>query len=134
MRFVLIDQVLTRDETTLTAVKNVSSAEEYLADHFPSFAVLPGVMMLEALIQAGRLLVSGELTDPMRARWVLGQARQVRYGAMVKPGQSLHVSVSIKSRDEPLGMAQLTGKGTVNDQVAVQAKFDLRHLRQWPQA
>ena len=62
MRFELIDRVLQREPDRLVAVKNVTSAEEYLADHFPDFAVLPGVMMLEALVQAARLLISGE--DP----------------------------------------------------------------------
>ena len=67
MRFRLIDQVLEQTDTRIIAVKNVTSAEEYLGDHFPTFPVLPGVFMLEALVQAGRRL----LGDDGR-RFVLG--------------------------------------------------------------
>ena len=68
MRFVLIDRILdvepdrcrlpgtgtlTGPVPLLVAVKNLSLAEEYLSDHFPGFPVMPGVLMLEALTQAG---------------------------------------------------------------------------------
>ena len=55
MRFLLIDRILDLEPgRNLVAVKNLSMAEEYLADHFPGFPVMPGVLMLEALTQAGR--------------------------------------------------------------------------------
>ena len=58
MRFVLIDRITEINPgQSLTAVKNLSLAEEYLADHFPGFPVMPGVLMLEALTQAA---LSGE--------------------------------------------------------------------------
>ena len=58
MRFVLIDRILelTPGES-LVGVKNLTLAEEYLADHFPGFPVMPGVLMLEALTQAGAWLI-----------------------------------------------------------------------------
>ena len=52
MKFNLIDKIEYLDDQRIVAVKHVSLAEEYLADHFPTFPVLPGVMMLEALTQA----------------------------------------------------------------------------------
>ena len=58
MRFVLIDRILdVQPGQSLVAVKNLSLAEEYLADHFPGFPVMPGVLMLEALTQAGAWLI-----------------------------------------------------------------------------
>ena len=54
MRFTLIDRIVELEQgARITAVKSVSLAEEYLRDHFPRFPVLPGVMMLEAMTQAG---------------------------------------------------------------------------------
>ena len=47
MRFRLIDDILEQDENRIVVVKNVTNAEEYLQDHFPTFPVLPGVLMLE---------------------------------------------------------------------------------------
>ena len=55
----LIDRIVERGADQIVTVKNVTRAEEYLSDHFPTFPVLPGVLMLEALVQAGRELVEG---------------------------------------------------------------------------
>ncbi len=120
MRFQLIDRVLERDDEHVVAVKCVTAAEEYLADHFPGFAVLPGVMMLEALVQAGRLLVAGR---GAATPFVLGEARNVRYGQMVRPGEQLTVNVRMRKEQPP--DFELEGTGRVNEQVAVQARFTL---------
>ena len=50
MKFNLVDQVLEKSKDHIVTVKQVSQAEEYLADHFPTFPILPGVMMLEAMV------------------------------------------------------------------------------------
>ena len=124
MRFQLIDRVLERDDEHVVAVKCVTAAEEYLADHFPGFAVLPGVMMLEALVQAGRLLVAGRSqADAAATPFVLAEARNVRYGQMVRPGEQLTVNVRMRKEQPP--DFELEGTGRVNEQVAVQARFTL---------
>ncbi len=56
MKFNLVDQVLEKSKDHIVTVKQVSQAEEYLADHFPTFPILPGVMMLEAMVQAASTL------------------------------------------------------------------------------
>lgn len=122
MKFDLIDQVTQRDETSLSAVKNVSSAEEYLGDHFPGFPILPGVMMLETLVQAARHFAAGG-EDPPTRPLVIREVRNVRYGGMVRPGQTLAVTVTLRKRD---GHAyEFQGVGKVNEQVAVQGRFSL---------
>ena len=58
MRFHLVDRVLELEPgERIVAIKNLSLAEEYLADHFPGFPVMPGVLMLEAMTQAAAWLV-----------------------------------------------------------------------------
>jgi len=120
MRFELVDKVVSRDPDRIETVKAVTSAEEYLGDHFPSFPVLPGVMMLESLVQAARVLV-GDAPD---APWVLAEVRNVRYGNMVRPGEQLRVTVERTRTDGDQHTFKGTGK--VNGTVAVQGKFTLR--------
>jgi len=124
LRFELIDQVLEQDAERLRAVKNVTVAEEYLADHFPGFAVLPGVMMLETLVQAGRRLLEAR-AEPGEP-WILAEVRNVRYGNMVRPGQALTVEVTLRKAEE--GCYDFAGVGMVGEQVAVQARFQLAPL------
>ena len=58
MRFSLVDRIVEMERgQSITAVKNLSLAEEYLQDHFPGFAVMPGVLMVETLVQAGAWLM-----------------------------------------------------------------------------
>lgn len=110
MRFCLIDQVLELSGERIVAVKNITSGEEYLQDHFPSFPVLPGVLMIETLIQASRRLLGQ--SDPAGNRFVLGGVRALKYGNFVKPGDALRVEVEIVSRGED-GSVTLKGSGRV---------------------
>ena len=148
MKFQLIDAILEQDSDRIVAVKNLTSAEEYLADHFPSFPVMPGVMMIETLVQAGRLLVR-ERTG--KGGYVLGEVRALRYGSFVRPGDTLRVTVTITGEKDGLfkckGEGQVihpgyfgnTGGGGGNSvmeknqiETAVSGRFTLRPLRLAP--
>ncbi len=139
MRFELIDRVIERSPQHLVGVKCVTSAEEYLGDHFPTFPVLPGVMMLEALVQAARLLLADQ-SRALKRPLILQEARNVRYGNMVRPGQTLKVEVTLRpAKPDAAGAGgaggagaatswELDGVGKVDDQVAVQGRFKLAPL------
>lgn len=126
MRFNLIDRILERTADRVVAVKCVTAAEEYLGDHFPGFPVLPGVMMLEALVQAGRLLVGEAGGAVSGVPLVVTGVRNVRYSSMVRPGESLRVDVRLRGVDGDAW--DLEGIGTVDDQTAVQGRFRLTPL------
>lgn len=130
MRFELIDHVLEQSPERIVALKNVTSAEEYLADHFPSFPILPGVMMLETLLQAGRRLVAGRVQQGLSddepgdaTPLVAGEVRNVRYSNMVRPGQALKVEVTLRKCDA--GGYDMQGIGEVDGETAVQGRFQL---------
>jgi 3-hydroxyacyl-[acyl-carrier-protein] dehydratase len=128
MQFYLIDNVLEQDEQRIVALKNVTVGEEYLKDHFPEFPVLPGVMMLETLVQAGRKLMRAVDGPPTAGHLVVREVRNLRYAAMVRPGQSLRVEVTIRQRRDD-GAVDFQGVGTVEGQVAVQGRFRLAPMR-----
>lgn len=109
MHFDLVDAVVERTADRIVTLKHVTAAEEYLQDHFPGFPVLPGVMMLEAMVQAARRLV--EPTDaavPM----VLGQVRALKYGRFVPPGSTLRVTVTVHKRESD-GSVDLRGEAAL---------------------
>ncbi|MCH8913891.1 MAG: hypothetical protein IIA33_10035, partial [Planctomycetes bacterium] len=54
MKFILLDDILEQTPDRIVVLKQVSLAEEYLADHFPTFPVMPGVLMIETMVQASR--------------------------------------------------------------------------------
>ena len=124
MRFSLVDRI---DELVpgarITAVKNVSLAEEYLADHFPRFPVLPGVLMLEAMTQASAWLVRAS-EDFAHSVVVLKEARNVKYTNFLSPGQTLEVRAEIKSQDDNL--TTLKVEGSVDGETKVSGRLILK--------
>ena len=126
MKFNLLDKVQAISPERIVAVKHVSLAEEYLADHFPSFPVLPGVMMLEALTQAAGWLLH-QRTDFSKSIAVLKDARNVKYGNFVAPGNHLTVEVEY-FKETPCG-ASFKATGTVNQgAIAVSARIELAYF------
>lgn len=126
MRFHLIDRIgEVRPGQSLRAVKYLTLGEEYLADHFPTFPVMPGVLMLETLVEAGAWLL--RLTDNFASSViVLREAKGVKYGTFMEPGRQMAVSVELLERAE--GLATFKGKGEMEGQSTVTARFTLAHF------
>jgi 3-hydroxyacyl-[acyl-carrier-protein] dehydratase len=125
LKFNLIDKIEHLDDTKIVAIKSVSLAEEYLADHFPKFPVLPGVLMLEAVTQAAGWLMHHR-TNFAKSMAVLKAARNVRYGTFVSPGNSLRVEIEF---------IKLTGSGaafkassTVNGDAAISGRIEIAYF------
>ncbi len=95
MRFLLIDQIheLVRGEK-IVASKSLSLAEEYLADHFPKFPVLPGVFMVEAMSQSATWLMREE-EDFAHSAVMLKSARNIKYSGFVSPGDTLRLQATV---------------------------------------
>src|SRR5256714_6097689 len=120
VKFNLIDKIVELSDQRIVAVKYVSLAEEYLADHFPTFPVLPGVLMLEAITQAAGWLLHHRRSFG-RSMAVLKEARNVKYGSFVAPGNFLRVEVDFL-KDTDAGGATFKAVGTVNDNSALSAR------------
>lgn len=125
VKFHLIDKIESLTDQKIVAIKHVSLAEEYLADHFPTFPVLPGVMMLEALTQAAGWLLHHR-TKFARSMAILKEARNVRYGTFVAPGNALRVEVEFVKGDDSGGTFKASG--TVNGQSALSARLELAYF------
>lgn len=125
VRYILVDKVteLAPGER-ITAEKALSLAEEYLGDHFPTFPVLPGVLMIEALVQSAAMLV--RVTEGFRHSMIMLQdARNVKYKSFVKPGGILRLEVKARQIGET--ESSFVGQGFVGDRPTVEGRFTLRH-------
>ena len=126
MRFTLIDRIVElKPNESITAVKSLSLAEEYLADHFPLFPVMPGVLMLEAMYQSSAWLVRAS-EDFQNSIILLKEARTVKYADFVEPGQVLRVTAKIIKQDETT--TRLKTSGTVDGASAVSARLVLERF------
>ncbi|MCA9295417.1 MAG: hypothetical protein KC983_02850 [Phycisphaerales bacterium] len=129
MKFDLLDVIVDQSPDRIVAIKQVSNAEEYLADHFPRFPVLPGVLMIETMAQAARVM----LADRGDTRLVLGEVRSLKFGTMVRPGESIEVEVTLTEVGED-GTYSCRGVGRVMNgrepsETAVSGRFTMRPIR-----
>src|SRR5919204_6880099 len=120
MRFCLVDQILeVQPGKMIRAVKNLTLGEEYLADHFPTFPVMPGVLMLQTLVEAGAWLLRA--TEDFRHSVItLREAKNVKYGTFMEPGRQMTITVELAESDERL--ATFKGKGEAEGNTTVSAR------------
>lgn len=125
MRFHLVDRIVDVEPgKKIRMVKNLTLAEEYLADHFPTFPVMPGVLMLQTLVEAGSWLL--RITEDFRhSVIVLREARNVKYGTFMEPGRSMVVTAELVEAAEGSGEAVFKGRGEVDGASPVSARLTL---------
>ncbi len=123
MRFSLVDQILeVQPGKTIRAAKYLTLGEDYLADHFPTFPVMPGVLMLQSLVEAGAWLL--RITDDFRySMIVMREAKNVKYGSFMEPGRKMLVYVDLSEQDG--SSATFKGRGEADGIQTVAARFTL---------
>ncbi len=126
MRFTFVDKVIElHPGSRITTIKTLTLAEEYLADHFPRFPVMPGVLMLESLTHASAWLVRAS-EDFAHSMVLLKEARNVKFANFVVPGQVLTVTAEIIKQDQR--EVQFKTQGVVGAGTAVSARLVLERF------
>jgi 3-hydroxyacyl-[acyl-carrier-protein] dehydratase len=125
MKFALVDRIICCvPGERISTVKALSLAEEYLADHFPAFPVLPGVLMLEAMTQSAGWLVRATYDfEPVLIEMV--EARNMTFLSFIRPGELLELEVVAK-RMAPEA-SDFVGTGRCDGRDVVKAQFSLSH-------
>ncbi len=118
--FLLIDRVidLTRKER-IVAIKNVSINEPFFAGHFPNMPIMPGVLIIEAIAQAGGALLLTEVEDRDNKLMVFTGIERARFRRPVLPGDQLRIEVEVKAWR--MTAVRMEGKAFVGDKRAAEA-------------
>lgn len=120
--FVMIDRItkFTPGEKC-TAIKNVAVNEPYFQGHFPGKPILPGVLILESMAQAGAFLVLYNLEDPLSKGMFFSAVEKSKFRKPIVPGDQIVLEMKLlKFR---LGTAKISGKAYVDDQLVAEAIF-----------
>lgn len=108
----LVDKILKNSENKVTVQKMVSSNEEYFQGHFPENPLMPGVLLVQTMIEACQLLSESPIH--------LSKMSKVKFRKMVKPGASLLVKVERKESQS----LKFSGKVMLEDKVACSAELE----------
>jgi UDP-N-acetylglucosamine acyltransferase len=128
--FLLIDRVIEFEpDKRLVALKNVTVNEPHFTGHFPDRPIMPGVLICEAMAQAGGLLavgsicgsLEGYLASPRNVLLVLTSIENAKFRRQVVPGDQLRIEVTFLRRHRPLW--RMHGTASVDGQVVAQADF-----------
>lgn len=120
----MLDRVLELEhDVRIVALKNVTINEEYFKGHFPGLPVMPGVLILEALAQAGGLLVLPEDGSASGKNFYLAAIEHAKFRRPVVPGDQLRLTVTLaKAR---ANFRKLAGIAEVDGQLAAEAELTL---------
>jgi 3-hydroxyacyl-[acyl-carrier-protein] dehydratase len=118
--FLLIDRVvdLTRKQR-IVAIKNVSANEPFFSGHFPGFPIMPGVLIVEAMAQAGGALLLTEVPDRDNRLMVFTGIERARFRRPVVPGDQLRIEVEVLAWRRTA--VRMQGKAFVGEKLACEA-------------
>lgn len=121
--FLLVDRVVQLEPfNSLQALKNVTINEPFFQGHFPDYPVMPGVLILESLAQAGGLLVAGSVPDQMRDKiFLFTGVDKVRFRKPVFPGDSMFMNITYDRHRKSLW--RMHGQAMVQDRVVAEGMF-----------
>src|SRR5579872_459550 len=118
--FLLIDRVvdLTRKQR-IVAIKNVSANEPFFAGHFPGFPIMPGVLIVEAIAQAGGALLLTEIADREHKLVFFTGIERAKFRRPLVPGAPLRIEVEVLAWR--MTAVRMEGKAYVGDKLAAEA-------------
>ena len=120
--FLLIDRILGLDPGKIVhAIKNVSINEPYFQGHFPGQPIFPGVLILEAMAQAGGFLVLNSIDNPETKLMYFTGINNSRFKKTVIPGDQIHFEVTLDKF--LLGTCKIIGSAKVDDKVVAEAEM-----------
>jgi len=120
--FLLIDEITELiPDKTVKAIKNVTFNEPYFQGHFPGKAIMPGVLIVEAMAQSGGFLLLHTVGDPAKKLVIFSRINSAKFKQMVSPGDVVHFEVDLVSYK--MNTCKLSGRAIVKDKIVAEAEF-----------
>jgi len=118
--FLLIDRVVEIErKTRIVAIKNVTINEPFFQGHFPGFPIMPGALVVEAIAQAGGVLLMPEVPDRHKKLMVFTGIERAKFRRPVVPGDQLRIEVKVLNWKPRV--ARMEGEATVDGKLACEA-------------
>lgn len=119
--FLLIDRVVEMEENTIRAIKNVTINEPHFLGHFPEVPVMPGVLIVEAMAQAGGFLLFSQVDEREDKLIYFTGIDKCRFRKPVVPGDQLVFEVELMAKRR--SFAKIKGRALVDGEVVCEAEM-----------
>jgi 3-hydroxyacyl-[acyl-carrier-protein] dehydratase len=119
--FLLVDEILERGQERIVCTKVFTGDEDFFAGHYPGFPLVPGVLLCEAAMQCGAILLAPHLAAAEGKVPVATRISDVRFKRMVRPGETIRMEVELVQRLADAFF--LKAKATVDGKLAVRFEF-----------
>jgi beta-hydroxyacyl-ACP dehydratase FabZ len=116
----LVDRIVELEAERIVGIKNVTGNEPFFAGHFPGFAVMPGVLIVEAMAQVAGVLVLKDLPDQQKVVY-LASIEHAKFRRPVVPGDQLRIEMKVGKRKS--FVAKLYGTATVDGVVVAEVEI-----------
>lgn len=114
--FLLVDRVLELEENRIVTIKNVTVNEEFFNGHFPGAPIMPGVLQVEAMAQAGAIMImKNTVEDAETTLMVFTGIKSAKFRKSVVPGDQLKIEVKLTNQRR--NFITMKGIATVDDKV-----------------
>jgi UDP-3-O-[3-hydroxymyristoyl] N-acetylglucosamine deacetylase/3-hydroxyacyl-[acyl-carrier-protein] dehydratase len=120
--FLLVDKIIEKSDKHIVAIKNISFDEYFFPGHFPNEPVFPGVLQIEAMAQAGGVMILSGYPDPENYITYFMKIDSARFKDKVIPGDTLVMKLEL-TQPVRRGIVTMKGSGYVGDRVVVEAEM-----------
>ncbi|TET23852.1 MAG: 3-hydroxyacyl-ACP dehydratase FabZ [Candidatus Cloacimonadota bacterium] len=118
--FLLVDRIISLEKDFVVGIKNVTINEPFFSGHFPGDPVMPGVLIIESMVQIGGFLLLSRMNTKNKLLYFMS-IDKVKFRKPVRPGDQLRCELALKRFREKLCIIE--GKAFVDDELVAEGKF-----------
>jgi UDP-3-O-[3-hydroxymyristoyl] N-acetylglucosamine deacetylase/3-hydroxyacyl-[acyl-carrier-protein] dehydratase len=126
--FLMVDKIIFIDEASIVGIKNVTYNESFFQGHFPDEAVMPGVMMVEALAQVGGILVLNTVEEPEKYSTYFLKIDKVKFKQKVVPGDTIILKMELADIVRR-GIVTMFGQAFVGNKLVVEGELTAQIIK-----